>query len=369
MAAYPHGRSLVRRFLYVLALSAILTLLVVCIFPFWGRVPDRGALHREWNLFMDKGQNMLRMDNIYEARKQYESALCAARLLKNRPCIGATSLLLGHVSDLRGDYPEAVSWYRESLDITDDYPKRVKLAIGGRENLARACVKQGNLREADRYAVEAANQSKAVYGSITASSLETLAYVRQSQRRFKEAEALYRTDLELCRSGKGSGNEAACLIRLGYLHCAMARYDEAWSEISKALRIARQRQGPYNRDTAEALYALSRICFKRGQLDKASTLSAKAIPIAQRTLGPRDETTLCYILNAARIEAARGHYAAAKGLLEKLISTYEQFYGPDCRRMVAVLEDYESTLWKMGLACQARAAHRRAQGIRHQRPH
>ncbi|MHB1456892.1 MAG: tetratricopeptide repeat protein [Armatimonadota bacterium] len=362
MIEYINGNKLIKRLVYVLVLSGILTLLVECILPICDRA-YRSAQYRQWNSLMDKGSNLLQMGEVGAAIEPSESALRIARLLGYKFCLAVNSHQLGIISELRGNYTDAANQYQVAVNIMDDLPKQKKRIIGVQVALSTALVKLGRLDEADKYASQAVSGSKSFDENRLISSLETLAYVRETQERFKEAEAIYRSVLVMNRSGKESKHEAACLIKLGYLHCHMKRYDEAWPEFNEALKIARRRCGPYHHDTAEALYALSYICFKRGQIDKASALSTKAILIAEKTLGPHDVNTLRYMLRPIRIEVAKGNYATAKGSLEKLIATYERYYGSDNMRMVPALEVYESTLRRMGLATQARVAHRRVQEI------
>lgn len=111
MIEYINSNKLIKQLVYVLLLSGILTLFVVCIFPFTGNAYRR-ALYRQWVLRKDKSYSLLYKGEVGAAMEPSESALSFARMLRYEPCIALSSHQLGIISELRKNYREAAYQYQ-----------------------------------------------------------------------------------------------------------------------------------------------------------------------------------------------------------------------------------------------------------------
>ncbi|MFM7716653.1 MAG: CHAT domain-containing protein, partial [Microcystis sp.] len=136
---------------------------------------------------------------------------------------------------------------------------------------------------------------------LTASSLNNLAGLYESQGRYSEAEPLYKQALAISKQQLGDNHPdtAISLNNLAELYRVQGRYSEAEPLLKQALSIRKQQLGDNHPDTASSLNNLAGLYESQGRYSEAEPLYKEALAIRKQQLGDNHPDTATSLNNLA----------------------------------------------------------------------
>ncbi len=136
----------------------------------------------------------------------------------------------------------------------------------------------------------------------------------------RQAEAVWR------RLGQPLVLEAALRASLGALHTRFGRYEDALTELRRAIALVDQPDDP-----RLAMYQrfLGNLHYRLGALDQAAQAYARAVALGEQSLG-RDHPDIARSLgNLGEIYREHGQEVAAEAAFRRAIAIVEHAFGPD----------------------------------------
>lgn len=122
-------------------------------------------------------------------------------------------------------------------------------------------------------------------------------------------------------AAEGAGNprnSAAALQKLAKLEHAQKRYVEAESLYRRALAIRQQVLGPRHPKVASILYNLGRLYSDQGRYSEAEPLFLQSLAIVQEFLGPEHPKVIKRFSRLAKFYEGRGRYSEAAKFRDQL---------------------------------------------------
>ena len=289
------------------------------------------------NTLLVVSQGLLRLGRIAAADSAAHEALgIQERILRPDDAAIATTLdQLASVAIYRGDMPAAQSYVRRSLDLrrrtlgaNDTLTALSHLSYGSL--LLRTGHAAGSEREY-RDALAIYERAHGANHPQVAQSLLKIAYVvEDDDKRWAEAEPLYRRALAIRRRVYGDQN----LWVANALH-DLSEFLSTHGDQEQAIALAREyvsiTQRAYGSDHSAVAFATSRlaaILFHAGRLDEAEELFGNAIAIERRVRGPNHANVGGHEVEFSRLLIARGKLDTADVLLRDAIRIRERIAGP-----------------------------------------
>ena len=254
------------------------------------------------------------------ARASAEAAVASAREADEQSAIARTSIALGVVLKVQGDYTRARAVYRESEAIL----QRLGDKAGGESatnNLASLDLAQGRTADAVA-ALEPLLAQARTAGNKTrlAVRLLNLSLARSLQGRLGEAEVL---NLEECRLNEELGarpNLASCRVRLALIRTSLGRVEEARASIADI--VVRDLHS-----TPQPSLDLSRLALLHLAVGDREA-AARMVAGAESVLKGREyipEQAIPVEITRARIEASESRKPAAVDRLERAAREADRF--------------------------------------------
>ena len=152
-----------------------------------------------------------------------------------------------------------------------------------------------------------------------AKTTSNLATTLKGLRRYEEAEGLYRQalDVRIRRLGPAAPDVARTLRNLASLLELVGEHAEALELAERALRIRLDRYGPANTYTASVHYTLARVLHARGRSVRAETQYRRALEIRRQRLGAGHPATAWAMVGLAALLLDGGDPGGAKALLDQ----------------------------------------------------
>jgi tetratricopeptide (TPR) repeat protein len=186
----------------------------------------------------------------------------------------------------------------------------------------------GNYEQAEYYYQRNLEISKKVYGKKhqeTATSLNNLALVYESQSKYDEAIKLYLEAIEIDKKTIGIEHPdyAIHLNNLALVYKAQGKYDEAIKLYLEAIEIDKKTIGIEHPEYATRLNNLARVYDSQGKYNKAIKLYLEAIEIDKKTIGIEHPNYAIRLNNLANVYYAQGKYQDALLLFEEVLRIFE----------------------------------------------
>ena len=161
-------------------------------------------------------------------------------------------------------------------------------------------------------------------------SMEQLANLYYTQKRYDEAEPLFREALQLSREVLGPHHPRTLnnMNGLAFLYHAQGRYNEAEPLYRELLQLCREVLGPRHRATLAILNNLASLYYDQGHYDKAEPLYRETLQLHREILGPRHPDTLIYVDNLALLYHAQGRYDETEPLYREALQLRREVLGP-----------------------------------------
>ena len=221
----------------------------------------------------------------------------------------ATSLNnLAALYDSQGQYEQAEPLYQRALGIREkalgpDHPDTATSL----NNLAALYDSQGQYEQAEPLYQRALGIKEKALGPdhpSTATSLNNLALLYKSQGQYEQAEPLYQRALGIREKALGPDHPdrekalgpdhpdtATSLNNLAALYDSQGQYEQAEPLYQRALGIKEKALGPDHPSTATSLNNLALLYKSQGQYEQAEPLYQRALGIREKALGPTASTT------------------------------------------------------------------------------
>src|SRR5687768_14236639 len=170
----------------------------------------------------------------------------------------------------------------------------------------------------------------------------------------REAEQLGAADLRLATS----------LANLAQLKLRQRKYDDADRLFRRSLQIRESTLGPDHASLVQTVNGLAAVCYARGDIDAAEPLFQRALSITERRLGAQHPDIVTSLNSLARIAFKRNDYSAAGPLLERLLVMKESTVGPDHPEAAPILGSLVKVRVAEGALDEAERLARRVVSIR-----
>jgi tetratricopeptide (TPR) repeat protein len=172
----------------------------------------------------------------------------------------------------------------------------------------------------------------------TSASLNNLAYILESQRRFDEAEAAYQDSLSINRKllGKNHPSVAVTLLNIAFVDFARGDVRGAIKTARESLEMSRAVLGSEHPDVGARASSLGYMLIEAGEYAEAGKLLDEAIAIRRKSLGERHPNV--------------GTSLALKALLELLNKRPQQAYALAEQAREITTEGLPAGSWQIALA-------------------
>ncbi len=226
----------------------------------------------------------------------------------------------GRLACAQGDYPEARSFFQQTLEIFQELSDQRGIASSW-VNLGLVASLQGNHAQARAFYEKALALHREIgnlYGVATA--LGNLGGVAWEQGDYATARSYYEEELAIRRQLKEPEGIASSLGVLGSLAQLEGDYDRAVALFEESLSL--QRELGNKEGIAYALSHVGSVAYERGDHDLACARYEESLQI-RRDLG--DHLGVAYSLNSLGSVAVRqGEYERARDLFEEGLSLFRR---------------------------------------------
>ncbi|HEX4954344.1 MAG TPA: tetratricopeptide repeat protein [Thermoanaerobaculia bacterium] len=255
-----------------------------------------------------------------QALDWYRKSLEIEEQLGNRAGMAGSYHQLGTVAQDRGDYDQAIDWYRKSLEIDEQ--------LGNHAGMASSYHQLGNvgyLRGDYDQALDWYRKSLEIFEQLgnrvgMASSYHQLGVVAQRRGDYDQALDWYRKSLEIFEQLGNRAGMATCYHQLGMVAQDRGDYDQALDWCRKSLEIDEQlgnRAG-----MASSYHQLGRVAQDRGDYDQALDWYRASLEIEEQ-LGNRAGMASSYH-QLGMVAQDRGDYDQALDWYRKSLEIKEQ---------------------------------------------
>jgi serine/threonine-protein kinase len=174
-----------------------------------------------------------------------------------------------------------------------------------------------------------------------AESYEQMAQLRQSQYRFKEAEALHRRALAVREGVFGSEHPlvAHSLERIAYAKLWVPEFSEAKRLLTRALAIQERTLGGDDPALVDTLRSLALLHDELGDAATARSFAARAVSITERAFGPEHGRLERPLYALGRAYQHLGDYRQAASIYQRHLRITERTFGRTNLRVADTLED------------------------------
>ena len=200
---------------------------------------------------------------------------------------------------------------------------------------------------------------------VTATALDHLAVLLMDQGRYREAEPLFKRSVAIREKALGPDHPdvATTLHYLASLYVAQGQYAQAEPLFKRSLAIREKALGANHPDVAQSLNSLAALYQQQGQYAQAQPLSKRSLAIREKALGPDHPDVATSLSDLAALYVVQGQYAQAEPLYRRALAIWEKALGPDHPDVATGLNDLALLYDAQGQYAQAEPLHRRAVAI------
>ena len=197
------------------------------------------------------------------------------------------------------------------------------------------------------------------------SMFATLSEVSAGQKRYEEAEPLYKKVIQIDETSLGVDHPglAADLSNLALLYTSQGKYSEAIPLFSRALTIYKKAYGDNNLAVLDCKLNLANAYSHSAQSKDAEKLYLEALVTSQALAGPGRLITAKIYNRLGYFYYLQSRFAEAEAIYAKALVASEDAYGPNSRLLGACCEDYARVMKALGKSGDASALEGRAKQI------
>ena len=261
-----------------------------------------------------------------EARKQLAQAETQAKF-QDHP-LANIYLARGRTEIYAGRFGLAVPWYKKTLALQP--PKEPKLL----NEFGLVWVKAGLHEEALQFfeqGLKLKEKSLDPMDPSLAVSLNNLAGLYHSQRKFQEAEPLYQRALKVTENAMGPEHPSLVppLNNLARLYRDQGRFSQAEPLYQRVVQITERELGPDHPKVVTALNNLAITYKAQGKYAEAELLYLRVVQIDEANFGPTHPQVAYDLNNLALLYRAQGKHAESLHLYQRLLEIDEASLGSD----------------------------------------
>lgn len=182
--------------------------------------------------------------------------------------------------------------------------------------------------------------------AVAADVHRTLGRTYQGLARFADAEAQFRSALEISRREFGEDHPETLEAMNGVATAlgSLNQYDEAEPLFRSCLESARRILGPEHPQTLDYLSNLASLLRDRGRMDEAETLLKEALEISNRVLGPEHPDTLVTRKVLAGLWQDQGRFDLAEPVLRDVLDIQRRVEGPRAPNTIGTMQNLAMVL-------------------------
>ena len=183
-----------------------------------------------------------------------------------------------------------------------------------------------------------------------------------SQAQYDEAAKLFSAALqEAEKSGPEDARVATSLMELGQTNAAQKRYGEAEPLYRRALAIREKVLGPDHLDVAKTLSSLASLFYRvQNYPERAEPLLKRALAILEKNLGPEDPEVAGMLNSLAGRLREQGKFTEAEPLFLRSLAIREKVLGPEHADFVKSLLGIASFYAEQGKYTEAEPFYQRS---------
>jgi tetratricopeptide (TPR) repeat protein len=196
--------------------------------------------------------------------------------------------------------------------------------------------------------------------------LNNLATVYEAQKKFVEAEPLFKRSLAIREKilGPDDPQVAQTVNNLATLYQHQDKYAEAEPLFKRALEIWEKNLGPDHPDVASSVNNLATLYQDQDKYAEAEPLFKRALKIWEKNLGPEHPNAATSLNNLAMLYLDQDKYAEAEPLFKRALEIREKKLGPKNLEVASSLENYAVLLRRTQRSAMAKELKIRATAIR-----
>lgn len=270
-------------------------------------------------------------------------------------------------ASVAGDAAASERLARQAIAIAQSLPdgRGKEDEVVGLLSLGNAVFGQARIAEAETIGRKALARAGDVFGEkhvITAGAQNSLALVLDAQTKHGEAEPLHRASIAGMEAGLGANaaNLPTLYNGLGANLIEQARYQEAETVLSDALRLAQKINGADHPVTSLNLGSLGRIKEILGKFGEAEKLYQKAFDNDLAALGPAHALVGRDLSSLGALYLSQGRLSEAEDRFRKALAISEESSGASSPAVSSDLGNLASTLLSAGRAAEGEPLIRRA---------
>ncbi|KAJ4161661.1 uncharacterized protein LMH87_007687 [Akanthomyces muscarius] len=159
----------------------------------------------------------------------------------------------------------------------------------------------------------------------------TLGNLYVTQRRLKEAEAMYERALQGKEKAWGPEHTSTLdtVNNLGVLYADQGRLQEAEAMYKRALQGYEKAWGPEHTSTLDTVNNLGNLFQNQGRLQEAEAMYERALQGKEKACGPEHTSTLNTVNNLGVLYMDRGRLKEAEAMYERALQGKEKAWGPE----------------------------------------
>jgi serine/threonine-protein kinase len=289
---------------------------------------DAQAIADSWNTL---GVVLDKEEHYPEAEAALRKALALRSGHSNQHDLGATLHNLGLVASHRGEFPQALDFYQQSLAIKrqlfGEHHPDYQVSL---QNYARAIADSGKPTQAIPLLEQNLALSRELYGGHSAKLADAnnvLAYVQHDLGAFAQAIENYSEAMRIHAevSGEDSAAYAVPLNNLAYAHEDMGDYAAAIPLYERSLAIRRKSLPESDGLVMRAHYNLARVLTEAGRSEPAGPHLDTALAGMREHFGENDANTAKAELLQADRQLRSKQFAAAAQTLAQLEKSGARF--------------------------------------------
>jgi tetratricopeptide (TPR) repeat protein/tRNA A-37 threonylcarbamoyl transferase component Bud32 len=296
--------------------------------------------------------------------------LATAEKLGWPPLTAAAHFQIGYLLEVSGKYPAA------EVALEDAYFQAE--AVGALELAADAAVRlisivgyhQARHNEGFRWSRHADGKlyllGAGADSLLRAQALNSLAGVQLSAGAFDDANTNLERALQIKEKVMGRDHPSIADARnnLASINFLMGSYAEAKAHLEQALPIYEKALGPDHPDVARVLNNLANVYTFAGAYDEAKGLSERSLAIREKALGPYHPDVADALTNLANVYLRKGEHHGAKVRYVRAVAIYEKALGPYHPDVADALTNLANVYVFTGAYADARALIERGLAIR-----
>jgi tetratricopeptide (TPR) repeat protein len=233
------------------------------------------------------GDTYANEERFVEAENHYEQALSMWRQI-SRTSIYIPAMLrnLAALYSLEHRDEKALATLNQALRLANKIPEpHVSVTAQILNSFGIAYFRIGKYRKAESFFVQSIQMraTGALTDSQIAAALTNLGSIYRKKRKYTDAEAAFRSSLEITIRISGTMHPGVALTRatLGELYLEMRQFDQAEAEVVESLRITRQTNPVPEQRVIRTMHLLSDIYVRAGKLEQAEAVLVQAVEMAR----------------------------------------------------------------------------------------